>query len=169
MTTDLLGQTLGQYRLVEKIGAGGLAVVFKAYQTNLERWVAVKVLHYKDREALIRFQREAQAIARLRHRNIVIVYEYGEENGWPFWMPTIGIIQSVCVGMPIGYGVTPAWTFSRVILSTVDKMAVSLVALWRKPPPDRLFYNWPTAAAKSSWRVICWGSLWSSTSVIPIP
>lgn len=84
MTTDLVGKTLGQYQLVEKIGVGGLAVVYKAYQSNLERWVAVKMLHYKEREALIRFQREAQAIARLRHRNIVIVYEYGEENSWPF-------------------------------------------------------------------------------------
>ncbi len=84
MNTDLVGKTLGQYQLVEKIGAGGLAVVYKAYQTHLERWVAVKVLHYQDRVALIRFQREAQAIARLRHRNIVIVYEYGEENSWPF-------------------------------------------------------------------------------------
>ena len=84
MNTDLVGKTLGQYQLVEKIGAGGLAVVYRAYQTHLERWVAVKVLHYQDREALIRFQREAQAIARLRHRNIVIVYEYSEEDSWPF-------------------------------------------------------------------------------------
>ncbi len=84
MSTDLVGKTLGQYQLVEKIGVGGLAVVYKAYQTNLERWIAVKVLHCKDREALLRFQREAQAIAHLRHRNIVIVYEYGEENGWPY-------------------------------------------------------------------------------------
>jgi serine/threonine protein kinase len=84
MAVELVGKTLGQYKLVEKIGAGGLAVVYKAYQPNLERWIAVKILHYKEKDALIRFQREAQAIARLRHRNIVILYEYGEENNWPF-------------------------------------------------------------------------------------
>jgi serine/threonine protein kinase len=84
MTTDLVGKTLGGYKLVEMIGSGGLAAVYKAYQPNLERWIAVKVLHYKDSDALIRFQREAQAIARLRHRNIVIVYEYGEEDNWPY-------------------------------------------------------------------------------------
>jgi serine/threonine protein kinase len=84
MTTDLVGKTLGGYKLVEMIGAGGLAAVYKAYQPNLERWIAVKVLHYKDSDALVRFRREAQAIARLRHRCIVIVYEYGEEENWPY-------------------------------------------------------------------------------------
>ncbi|MBN1220875.1 MAG: protein kinase [Anaerolineae bacterium] len=84
MAIDLVGKTIGGYKLVEKIGAGGLAAVYKAYQPNLERWIAVKVLHYQDNEALIRFRREAQAIARLRHRNIVIVYEYGEDDSWPY-------------------------------------------------------------------------------------
>ncbi|MBN1993559.1 MAG: protein kinase [Anaerolineae bacterium] len=84
MTSELVGKTIGGYKLVETMGAGGLAVVYKAYQPNLKRWVAVKVLHHKDSETLIRFQREAQAIARLRHRNIVIVYEYGEQDSWPY-------------------------------------------------------------------------------------
>jgi serine/threonine protein kinase len=84
MGTDLLGKTLGEYRLDEIVGSGGLATVYKAYQSDLERWVAVKVLHYKERRALLRFQREAQAIARLRHRNIVIVYDYGEQDLWPY-------------------------------------------------------------------------------------
>jgi serine/threonine protein kinase len=60
-----------------------MATVFKAHQLTLDRWVALKLLHYKDNEALLRFQREARAIAQLRHRNILIVYEYGEE-GWPY-------------------------------------------------------------------------------------
>jgi serine/threonine protein kinase len=81
---DLVGKTLGSYLLVEMIGTGGLATVYKALQPELERWVAIKVLHYKERKALIRFQREAQAIARLRHGNIVIVYGYGEEGSWPY-------------------------------------------------------------------------------------
>ncbi len=71
---NLVGQTLGGYKLVESAGSGAMATVYKAYQPNLERWVAVKVLHYKEKSALIRFQREAKAIALLRHRNILIVY-----------------------------------------------------------------------------------------------
>jgi serine/threonine protein kinase len=78
-----LGQILGGYKLVELIGSGAMATVYKAHQLTLDRWVALKILHYKDNQALLRFQREARAIALLRHRNILIVYEYGEE-GWPY-------------------------------------------------------------------------------------
>ncbi len=82
--TDLVGHYLGGYKLVEIIGSGSMATVFKAYQPTLERWVAVKVLHYQESSALIRFEREAKAIALLRHRNILIVYEYGKEGDWPY-------------------------------------------------------------------------------------
>lgn len=84
MTTNLVGETIGGYRLAEKIGSGALATVYKAYQPDLKRWVAIKILQYKDKDALVRFQREAQAIAHLRHRNILIVYNYGEEGAWPY-------------------------------------------------------------------------------------
>ena len=83
-TADLLGKSFGKYRLVEEIGTGAMATVFKAYQDDLERWVAVKVLHYQEHKALIRFEREAKAIALLRHRNILIVHEYGQEESWPY-------------------------------------------------------------------------------------
>jgi serine/threonine protein kinase len=84
MTTDLVGQVIGGYTLHEAIGAGSLAVVYKAYQPDLERWIAVKVLHYKEDVSLVRFRREAKAVAALRHRNILIVNEYGEEGDWPY-------------------------------------------------------------------------------------
>jgi len=84
MTTNLVGQTLGQYKLVEVVGEGGLAAVYKAYQMSLKRWVAVKVLHEGYEETLARFRREAEAIARLRHRNILVIYEYGEQQGYPY-------------------------------------------------------------------------------------
>lgn len=84
MTTDLVGQTIGGYILHEAIGAGSLAVVYKAYQPDLERWIAVKVLHYKEDVSLVRFRREAKAVALLRHRNILIVNEYGEDGEWPY-------------------------------------------------------------------------------------
>ncbi|RMF03068.1 MAG: FHA domain-containing protein [Chloroflexi bacterium] len=85
MTTDLTGQTLGNYRLDEVIGEGGMATVYKAFQLSLKRWVAVKVLHYQELTSVIRFQREAKAIAALRHRNILNIYEYGgEADGLPY-------------------------------------------------------------------------------------
>ncbi len=84
MTTNLVGKMIGGYELVEAIGAGSLAVVYRAHQPNLDRWVAVKVLHFKGQTSLVRFKREAKAIALLRHQNILIVNEYGEDGEWPY-------------------------------------------------------------------------------------
>jgi serine/threonine-protein kinase len=84
MTTELIGKMLGQYEIVELVGEGGLAAVYKAFQPSLQRWVAIKVLHEGYEETLARFRREAEAIARLRHRNILVIYEYGEEQGYPY-------------------------------------------------------------------------------------
>jgi hypothetical protein len=80
---DLTGQTLGQYRILEQIGRGGMATVYKAYQPSLDRYVAVKVLPpYLAQTAnfAARFQREARAIARLNHPNILPVYDSGQEG-----------------------------------------------------------------------------------------
>ena len=80
---DLTGQTLGQYRIMEKIGQGGMATVYKAYQPSLDRYVAVKVLPaYLAHEPgfAARFQREARAIARLNHPNILPVHDSGQEG-----------------------------------------------------------------------------------------
>ncbi|MCB9101828.1 MAG: protein kinase [Anaerolineales bacterium] len=84
MALDLVGKTLGGYRLDKLIGEGGMASVYKGYQESLKRWVAVKVLYYQEGTSLARFQLEAKAIASLRHRNILIIYEYGEEEGLPY-------------------------------------------------------------------------------------
>ena len=80
---QLIGQTLGRYRIVEALGEGGMAQVFKAFQPGLERMVAIKVLpeyYMRDEQFLARFQREAQAIAQLSHPNIVPVYDFGREG-----------------------------------------------------------------------------------------
>jgi serine/threonine protein kinase len=84
---DLSGRTIGGYQLTEKIGRGGAAVVYRAFQTQLERWVAVKVLHIEDaggHQFLRRFRREAHAVASLRHPNILNIYDYGEDQGYAF-------------------------------------------------------------------------------------
>ena len=81
--SDLIGKTLGPYRILEQIGVGGMATVYKAYQPSMDRDVAIKILpHYlsQDAEFAKRFQREARAIARLEHAHILPVYDYGEAD-----------------------------------------------------------------------------------------
>jgi serine/threonine protein kinase len=81
---DLMGQTLGQYQIIARLGRGGMADVYKAYQPSLDRDVAIKVLlpHVAANEGFsTRFQREARAAAALRHPNIVQVFDFGEEDG----------------------------------------------------------------------------------------
>jgi len=78
------GQTIGGYQIAEEVGQGGMAVVCRAYQPQLERWVAIKILQATEtsgQEFLARFRREARAVAALRHPNILTIYDYGEERG----------------------------------------------------------------------------------------
>jgi serine/threonine protein kinase len=83
----LVGQTLGQYRMIEQIGQGGMATVFKAFQPGLNREVALKVLppHFAQQTDFTeRFAREAQAIGNLHHPNILPVYDSGQDKGYSF-------------------------------------------------------------------------------------
>ncbi|CAG0936323.1 eukaryotic-like serine/threonine-protein kinase [Thermoflexales bacterium] len=86
--TDLTGKTLGNYRLLERAGRGGMAVVYKAYQPALERYVAIKVIHEQlaaeSADFSRRFQREAKLVANLRHPNIVQVYDFGVAEQVPY-------------------------------------------------------------------------------------
>ncbi|MBM3180440.1 MAG: hypothetical protein FJZ86_08800 [Chloroflexi bacterium] len=84
MEDSLVGQTLGAYRLVERLGQGGMATVYKGYEAALDRYVAVKVLPQffaSDPNFTQRFRREAKAIAQLNHPNIIPIYSYGEQSG----------------------------------------------------------------------------------------
>src|SRR5947209_18202883 len=85
----LTGRTLGAYRLLEQVGVGGMAIIYKAHDPRLDRFVALKILPAylsHDEGFSARFRNEARHVARLRHPNILPIYDSGEEDGLSYFV-----------------------------------------------------------------------------------
>src|SRR5271166_2738700 len=122
--TPIVGQVLGHYRVLEQIGAGGMGMVFRASDQQLERDVAIKVLSpgmLADEAARKRFRREALTLAKLNHPNIGTVYEFGSQDGLDFLV--MEYVGGVAVDAKLGAGFLPQKEILRLGFQLADGLA----------------------------------------------
>ena len=117
------GEQVGPYRIIEQLGQGGMATVYKAYHASLDRYVALKVLHpafLEDKNFHARFSREAKLVARLEHPNIVPIYDYAEHEGRPY------LVMKYIEGITLKARITSSSPGNEEVLRVVESVGAAL-------------------------------------------
>jgi serine/threonine protein kinase len=117
------GEQVGPYRIIEQLGQGGMATVYKAYHPALDRYVALKVLHpafLEDKNFHARFSREAKLVAKLDHPNIVPIYDYAEHEGQPY------LVMKYIEGITLKARLSNGQPGNEEILSVVERVGDAL-------------------------------------------